>query len=259
MTEPKQGTLFALSLGPGDPDLITRKAWGLLNQPSVWAYPIRRAGAQSYALQIVTNAGLEVPENSLALVFPMTHDKDRLSGAWNKAAQQVLGALDQGLDLCFLVEGDASTYSTFGHLSRSVRQLSPGVKVEVIPGVTSFNAAAARLGEPLADVDDKLAILPAGYGMEAIATALDQFDSLVLLKVKPLLEPIIDLLEERGLSTHSQFIEKAGSPEERVIREITTLRGTAVNYLSLILVKNPLREKSPLIRGCKPKPEEPNA
>jgi len=255
MNKTTQGTLFAVSLGPGDPDLITRKAWAQLQTSAIWAYPIRRKGSPSYALDIAINSGLSVPEGSVALIFPMTHDRDRLQTAWDTAAEQVLGLLNQGNDVSFLVEGDASTYSTFGHLARTILEQSPGTEINRIAGVTSFNAAAARLALPLADVDDKLAVLPAGYGIETLATALDQFDSLVLLKVKPLLDPILDLLEQRGLLEHSRFIEKAGAPQERVVSDLKQLRGEKVNYLSLIIVKNPYREKPPLIRGCKSKSE----
>ena len=82
---------------------------------------------------------------------------------------------------------------------------------------------------------------------------LDDFDTLVLMKVKPLLDGLIDLLERRGLLAHSRFIEKAGSPVERVVEDVQSLRGTKVNYLSLLLVKNPNRLRGEMIRGCRKK------
>ncbi len=82
---------------------------------------------------------------------------------------------------------------------------------------------------------------------------LDDFDTLVLMKVKPLLDDLIDLLERRGLLAYSRFIEKAGSPLERIIHDVGELKGTKVNYLSLLLVKNPNRERGDMIRGCRKK------
>lgn len=46
----------------------------------------------------------------------------------------------------------------------------------------------------------------------------------------------------------------AGTPDERVVRDLMQLRGETVNYLSLILVKNPNCRREPMIRGCAPKP-----
>ncbi|MGD7037189.1 precorrin-2 C(20)-methyltransferase [Methylotuvimicrobium buryatense] len=255
----KLGTLYGISLGPGDPGLITRRAWDLLSGPGHWAYPVRKKNSDSYALDIALRAGLAMPGEHSPLHFPMTHDSEVLERYWQEAAQTVLTRLQQGQDVLFLVEGDASTYSTFGHLQRSVRALEPRVPVEVIPGVASFHAAAARCGEPLADVDDTVAIVPAGYGIEQIERMLNDFDTLVLLKVKPLLDDIIELLQRRDLLDYGYFIEKAGAPEERVVHDLASLRGQKVNYLSLMIIKNPGRRRGEMQRGCRKKKENTDA
>ncbi len=247
------GILYGVSLGPGNPDLMTRRAWELLQSDKVWAYPIRNPNSDSYALDIVLRAGLPLPSQHMPLIFPMTHDAEKLAKYWLRAAEAVIETVHRGEDLLFLVEGDASTYSTFGHLARTVQALDESIEVEIIAGVPSFNAAAARLQMPLADVDDTIAIIPAGYGIKTISHLLDEFDTLILLKVKPLLDEIIDLLTERGLLAESRFIEKAGSPHERVVHDVGSLQGEKVNYLSLLLVKNPNRQRGEMIRGCRKK------
>jgi precorrin-2/cobalt-factor-2 C20-methyltransferase len=254
MTKPHPGRLFGASLGPGDPELITRRSWALLQRSDVyWTYPIRRKGSESYALQIALNAGLSLPAEHSPLIFPMTHDTEILAGYWLRAAEAVLIRLRAGQDVLFLVEGDASTYSTFGHLARTVRALDASIAIETIPGVPSFNAAAARVAMPLADTDETVAIIPASYGIAMIERLLNDFDTLVLLKVKPLLDDILDLLERRGLLADAAFVEKAGSPEERVERDVMRLRGEKVNYLSLLLVRNPDRQRGEMLRGCRKK------
>ncbi len=248
-----KGCLYGVSLGPGDPELITRSAWKLLQQNATWTYPIRNQKSSSYALDIVTRSGLPLAAKHQPLIFPMTHDISILSKYWLRAAQTVLDILLTGEDVLFLVEGDASTYSTFGHLARTLASLDDNAVIKTIPGVTSFNAATAKLNSPLADVDDTVAIIPAAYGIPVIEKLLLDFDSLVLIKVKPILEDIIKLLEKHQLLEHSSFIEKAGAPEERIVTDLTKLRGQKVNYLSLILVKNPNRVRGELIRGCRKK------
>ncbi len=255
MTKTK-GALFGVSLGPGDPGLITRRAWQLLQQDATWTYPIRNKKSNSYALDIVARSGLEIAKKNQVLIFPMTHDIEILSKYWLRAAQTVVDIINTGEDVLFLVEGDASTYSTFGHLARTVKSLDETVKIDIIPGVPSFNAAAAQLNTPLADVDDTVAIIPAAYGIPVIEKLLLDFDSLVLIKVKPILEDIIKLLDKHQLLEHSSFIEKTGAPDERIVRDITSLIGQKVNYLSLILVKNPNRKRGELIRGCRKKHTE---
>lgn len=254
MSEQQRGTLYGVSLGPGDPELMTRRAHALLQRgDAVWTYPVRSTKSESYALAIASRAGLNPPGVHEALLFPMTHDAEKLARHWLRAAQAVLAHLKAGTDVLFLVEGDASTYATFGHLSRTVRALQPAACVEVVPGVTSFLASCAELQWPLAEQDDTVAIVPAAYGVAMVERLLDDFDTLVLMKVKPLLDDLIDLLDRRALLAHSCFIEKAGAPEERIVRDLLALRGTKVNYLSLLIVKNPARLRGERIAGCKKK------
>ena len=254
MTDKQSGILYGVSLGPGDPDLITRHAWTLLQRSdAVWSYPLRSKKSDSYALDIVLRAGLSLPSEHQPLVFPMTHDRQKLEKYWRQAGETILPLLQSGRDVLFLVEGDASTYSTFSHLARTVVSLDEHIQVETIAGVCSFNAAAARLQTSLADTDDTIAIIPASYGVTVIDDLLKQFDTLVLLKVKPLMDELIDLLAQRNLIQHSQFIEKAGTPDEYMVNDVASLKGKPVNYLSLLLVKNPYRERGEMLRGCRKK------
>ena len=104
------GKLIGVSLGPGDPDLITRAAWTQLQRrDSRWVYPVRSGKSDGYAHGIVQRAGIEPVSHVEAIVFPMTYDAEKLGRAWLKAADAVLPWLQAGEDVLFLVEGDAST------------------------------------------------------------------------------------------------------------------------------------------------------
>ena len=251
MNTPPPGRLIGASLGPGDPGLITRRAWAALQSGARWLYPVKKAEESSYALGIVQRGGLAVPDDAEALIFPMTRDPAALAKAWARAASRTVELLQEGRDLVFLVEGDASTFATFGHLARVVRELAPEVVVETIPGVSSFAAAAATTGTTLAEEDETFAVIPAAYGVELIDHLLDEFDTLVLLKVKPLLDEVLELLDRRQLLATSCFVEKVGAPDERIVRNVATLAGEKVNYLSLLLVQNPKRVRGELRRGCR--------
>ena len=260
MTEKKPyGKLIGASLGPGDPELITRRSWAVLQSGARWIYPVKKAEEASYALSIVERGGIPRPADAVELVFPMTRDPEILTKAWVRAAEQTVALLTEGRDLVFLVEGDASTFATFGHLARVARELAPEIEVETIPGVSSFAAAAATTGMPLAEEDETLAIIPAAYGTGVIDHMLDEFDTLILLKVKPLLDEVLELLERRDLLATSCFIEKVGSPDERVVRDLASLKGEKVNYLSLLLVQNPKRQRGELRRGCRQRKEAQEA
>jgi hypothetical protein len=102
----------------------------------VWVYPARSTKTPSYAFDIAQRAGLTPPAEHQALLFPMTHDAEKLLRHWQRAAETVLPWLQAGRDVLFLVEGDASTYATFGHLARTLQALAPGLPVRRWPAST---------------------------------------------------------------------------------------------------------------------------
>jgi precorrin-2/cobalt-factor-2 C20-methyltransferase len=228
--------LIGASLGPGDPSLITRAAWEALTTGACWAWPVSGSGP-SHALGIVQRAGLKPPPRSLALHFPMTREPAALAVAWSQAAAEVVDRLRGGTDLVFLVEGDASTHATFGHLSRAVRALAPEVQVDVLPGVPSFTAAAAASGKTLADGEESIAVCAATRALPDLDAWLARADTLVLLKVRPVLDALIEALAARGLLAAATFVDRVGTPDERILTDLTRLRGERVHYLSLVLVR----------------------
>ncbi|NVM77060.1 precorrin-2/cobalt-factor-2 C20-methyltransferase [Duganella sp. SG902] len=251
MTE--RGTLWGISLGPGDPGLITRAAWeALQRRDTIWVYPARSGKTPSYAFDIARRAGLAPPEQHAQLLFPMTHDGEKLGRAWLKAADTVLPWLRAGRDVLFLVEGDASTYATFGHLARTVQAIDAQVPVRIIAGVNSFTAACAQVPVPFSEQDDTVAIVPAAYGVSAVDRLLPDFDTLVLMKVKPILDELIDWMRQRELLAGAHFIERVGAPDERRFSggDILSLRGVKVSYLSLLIIKHPHRIRGERIKGC---------
>lgn len=237
------GRLIGASLGPGDPGLITRAAWQALTSGACWAWPLSKthSGAtSSHALGIAARAGLQAPADSLALHFPMTHDPEALAAAWTQAAIRVIERLRTGGDLVFLVEGDGSTHSTFGHLSRAVRALEPSVETTTIAGVPSFAAAAAASGATLADGEDSIAICAATRALSELDDWLARADTLVLLKVRPVLDALIAALAERELLAAAVFIDRVGTPDERIVTDLAALCGERVHYLSLVLIRRRL-------------------
>lgn len=251
------GRLIGVSLGPGDPMMITRAAWAELQRRDTrWVYPVRSGNSESHAFGIVRRAGIEPVADHQPLVFPMTYDAEKLGKAWLKTAQTVLPWLQAGQDVLFLVEGDASTYATFSHLARTVKSLDERISTPVIAGINAFTAAGAMVGQPLAEQDDTMAVVPAAYGVSMLSRLLHDFDTLVLMKVKPVLDELIDWLMKHGLLGEAHFVEKVGAQDERSVSgdALLDLRGQKVSYLSLVIVRHPHRVRGERIRGCLKKP-----
>jgi precorrin-2/cobalt-factor-2 C20-methyltransferase len=73
----------------------------------------------------------------------------------------------------------------------------------------------------------------------------------VLLKVKPLLDEIIELLERRDLLATSCFIEKVGAPDERVVRDLASLKGEQGQLPVADAGPEPQAARGELRRGCR--------
>lgn len=230
------GTLYGVGVGPGDPELITLKACRLLRECPVIAYPATKKGGKSYAYEIIELHVDPQDKIMLGLVFPMTKDPELLAGGWTRTVELCWRELKQGRDVAFVTEGDPNLFSTFIHLSRLMQELHPGVTVVSVPGISSVLGAAAALEQPLADGNQRVGIIPATDDREALREALLHHDTVVFLKVAKVLDLVLDVLDELGLSGRASVVTKVTSPYETVWRDARDLRGKEVEYLSLMVV-----------------------
>ncbi len=166
MTTQRLGTLYGVSAGPGDPELITLKGLRLIQSAAVVAFPAGKGDRPGVAQRIIA-PWLQPHQIQLPLTFPYTQDSEALATAWATAAATVAQHLQQH-DVVFVSEGDVSFYSTFTYLAESLRQQLPTATITAVPGVCSPLAAAAALGLPLTLGDQRLTVLPALYSAASV-------------------------------------------------------------------------------------------
>jgi precorrin-2/cobalt-factor-2 C20-methyltransferase len=233
----KIGSLFGLGVGPGDPELITVKAYRIIRDTPVIAYPRKRMGDKSYALAIVETFIDTSRKEMVGLTFPMTRDAETLAREWNKTIATVYEYLKSGRDVAFVTEGDPMLYSTFIHMKRLMESLHPEVRVESVPGISSINASASRLGIPLADGDEIVAIVPATDDREQMRKALIEHDAVIFIKVAKVIDLMIDVLFELDLISKAAVVHKVTGQEERIYTDVASLRGSDLGYLTLMVVR----------------------
>lgn len=203
--------LYGVSVGPGDPELMTIKAVGVLKKCGVIAVP--RSGADTLvALEIAGKAVPEISEKRIVeLSLPMTRDPQVLEEARDTAAATLISLLKTGMDVAFLTLGDASVYSTYMYLHQRVT--AAGFPAEIIPGVPSFCAAAALRGGRLTSADKPLHIVPGSY--DCVEESLDWPGPKILMKSGKSLGRIKTLLAERGLLDSAYLVQECGMEGER--------------------------------------------
>ena len=203
------GTLYGLGVGPGDPELITVKAFRVIQESPVIAYPRKRKGSKSYAHRIVEVYIRPEEKEMLGLVFPMTKDQAILDREWNETVEKVWQKLNEGKDVAFVTEGDPLLYSTFIHMMKLMQELHPEVEFKTVPGISSFNGSASRLGIALADGDDHVAIVPARDDYEAMKKAIEDHDAVVFIKVAKVIDLMIAVLKDLELLKKHRLLRKS--------------------------------------------------
>jgi precorrin-2/cobalt-factor-2 C20-methyltransferase len=226
-----------LGVGPGDPELITVKAFRIMKESPVIAYPRKKTGAKSYALAITEMYVNTEEKTMLGLTFPMTRDREALELQWNKTVASVWEHIQQGKDVAFLTEGDPMIYSTFIHLMRLMKERHPEVEVRSIPGISSVNASASRLCIPMADGDEQIAIVPATDDYDTMRLAVESHDCIVFIKVAKVIDLMIQVLRDLGLVGKAAVLTKVTSSEEMIWRDILELQGRELEYLTLMVVR----------------------
>jgi precorrin-2/cobalt-factor-2 C20-methyltransferase len=231
----ESGILYGVGVGPGDPELMTRKAERLLREVDWIFLPSGRRDGNSFVRRIVQPLGL--PEAKFRPVsLCMARDRTAAENAYARVAAEIVEELRSGRSAAWITEGDPLFYSTFLHLHKELRRY-PDVRVEIIPGVTSVSAAAARAGRPAARLDERVAIVPAAYGVQRLAALLDEFATVFLLKVHSTFDRLLtELASVRG-PVHAIYLEHVGTPEERVITDLEALRGHPLPYFSLVILR----------------------
>ena len=236
MTIAQVGTLYGISVGTGDPELITLKGLRILKQSPVVAFPAGVQGKPGIAQQIVEE-WLGKEQVQLALSFPYVQDIALLTQAWQVAAEQVWHYLKFGQDVAFVCEGDVSFYSTFTYLAETLQQLHPECHVETVPGVCSPMAGASALKMPLTVRDQRLVVLPALYNVGELETILTWADVVVLMKVSSVYEEVWKVLHRRGLLENAFVVERATLPEQVIYQDLRDRPTLKLPYFSLLIVK----------------------
>ena len=225
----KQGILYGIGVGPGDPELMTRKAVRIIEECDLIAAP-QSEGNEKTAMTIAA----EFVKNKPVMYcdMPMTRDKTKMDASHDKAADMICEQLDAGKTVVFLTLGDPTIYSTYWYVHKRV--LARGYDARLIPGVPSFCAAAAVAGVALVEGSDMLHVVPASHTSTDEGLAMP--GTKVLMKAGRSILEVREKLRADGKLENAVLVERATMPGERVVRDLDEL-DDPTGYFSVIIVK----------------------
>lgn len=225
------GKLHGVSVGPGDPELLTLKAIRVIREADVVAVPNighRRQTAYAIAQEFLKDKDL------LDCSVPMTKDRSVAVAAYAQIADKICALLDRGKSVAYLCLGDAAIHSTYTYVHEIVCER--GYDAEIVPGVTSFSAVAAKLGIALCRGPERLLIAPVLAA--DVDDILDVPANKVFMKSGGATAELRSKLAERGMLDDASMVANCGLPDERVFERFADA-GDETDYFSVIVVKEP--------------------
>lgn len=226
------GTLYGIGVGPGDPELLTLKSVRLISSLPVLAYPAPADGTESMARAI---AAPHIPAGKTEIVIatPMVPGQFPANDVYDTYAEEIALHLDAGSDVGVLCEGDPFLFGSFMYLFQRLAERYP---TEVVPGVSSLGACAARAGQPLVSRNQTLTIVPAPLSEAELEARIVLSDAVAIMKVGRHLEKVRRVLGKLGRADGAVYVERATLPGEKVaaLADVTL---DSAPYFSMILAR----------------------
>ncbi|HLN35723.1 MAG TPA: precorrin-2 C(20)-methyltransferase [Nitrososphaeraceae archaeon] len=234
--------LFCIGCGPGDPELLTLKAFKLIRDAEVIFVPTTKPDKNSIVLSIVEKY---IDKKALIknLIFPMVKDRNSLKEYWKVNADEIANVVRNGKRTLYLTVGDPSIYSTWIYIQRELRRNHTDIEVEIIPGIPSIFAFAAEAKMSLVEGDENLSIVPACYDLNKVRNIARSSDTIVFLKDGRYFDSVIEMLSETGFPDSSKIaIAQDVSVDGNIldIKNLGEIKGKkqpSQKYFSIMVVK----------------------
>lgn len=226
----ERGILTGIGVGPGDSELLTLKAIKAIKSSDVIMVPGEDC-RESTAYKIARGAVPELEKKMVVGVnMPMTKEREILDMSYRRAADLAEGWLLEGKNVGFLTLGDVTVYSTYMYVHKLVG--ADGFQTEIVNGIPSFCAAAARMNMDLVERSEQLHIIPASYWIE---DGLELPGTKVLMKAGSQIGNVKEILKKRNLD--AVMIENCGMENEKIYGSVDEIDEKA-GYFSLLIIKD---------------------
>ena len=209
---------YSVGVGAGDGSYITLGALRALEQADIIAVPVKKYGEKSTALEIIRKEFDTDKKEISELEFRMSGEK-------------IISALKDGKDVAMITLGDVSVYSTCTYVHNAVK--NAGFELEIIPGITSFCAAADKAQISLCEGNESVAIIPS-LKSNLLEKYIADFDTVVIMKSGNDTDVIYDILKKHGLENNA-IVSSCIGMENEIIEKIQ--KGKSYGYFTTVIVR----------------------
>lgn len=233
--------LYGIGVGPGEPGLITLKAFYALKNSNLIFIPKAHSEKDSLAYEIIKNVFKKYSDNKITppatreLIFPMKKDPDELRHYWDQATYIILEELKENKVVSLITLGDPTLYSTYCYILQQISNYLPVNSITTIPGIYSFSAISSRLNLPLALGEEKLIIIPVEKNNH-YTEQLQNYENIIFMKASSDFDNLIEDLIKTNRLNESVLISRLGQHDESITWNIENLKGTKIDYFSTLIV-----------------------
>ena len=223
-----------LSLGPGDPELLTIKALKTLKDADVVMVPATRNNegiTKSRATDIISEWHLE--NRLMVYELPMLKDRQAVSLVYDRIFADCVRLYHEGRRIVVAVEGDVSIYASIHYVMERLEKA--GIPGEQSAGIPSFIAAAASAGLSLISQQQRLTILPGDADAEMLHQLLENNHVVVVMKLSQCQEAVKEFLR-RNPQTVCHYFENVGTPEAYQTSLPDEIQSRQFPYFSLCVI-----------------------
>lgn len=237
-----QGSIISVSLGPGDPGLITVKALSQLHEADVIYYPgtVSVSGAvTSVALDILDAYDLD-PSKLRGILVPMSRSRKAAEASYAANYAAMAEDVRAGHQVAVVSVGDGGFYSTASAIIERARR--DGLECSMSPGIPAFIAAGSAAEIPLAVQGESMLVLAQIDEIDELERALASHSAVVVMKLSTVKDKLVDFLER--YDKPFLYAEKVGMVGEFITMEIDDLRDRAIPYFSLLVCSPHCRQST---------------
>ena len=227
-------TLYGVSVGPGDPGMLTVSAVEAIRSCQTICYPVKKPGEVSTALEIARSAVSLDGKEIVELVFSMDPDDSVRRASEKVALDKLCGVLASGKDVAMVVLGDIGVYSTYMYIDAAVRER--GFQTRIVAGIPSFVYGASKAGMPLMLGNESFCVIPmAKDSSDRLDNALRTMDNIVVMKAFKSMDRIADLMESNGVPLEKATVISNLGMEGEYIGPM--VRGREYGYFTTVIIK----------------------
>lgn len=231
--------VYFVSLGAGDPELITLKALHLLERADVIYSPVslspngRRA---SKSKSIMLSLGIK-EEQIVSYDMPVNREREGAEDAYKQVAEDIKARRQANGDLIAAVVaiGDAGFYASSAYIGELLE--AENIPTCYLPGVPALIASNALIGGQLVQLDEQLRVIPGVATPREWEEAWQSKHTVVIMKGSMAEEEIKRAMKSYP-HRHWHYLEYVGyEGKELYLNDVNQIAERKFPYFSLIISK----------------------